>query len=124
MKSNDEKPESLIQRQLEAYNKRDLDALMATYAPDAQQFDYPSKLLASGAEQIRSRFAERFREPNLHAHLNHRIVLGATVLDHETITRSFPEGAGEIDIVAIYEVGGGKITRATFVFGEKRIAVQ
>ena len=74
------------------YNNRDLDALMTTYATEAQQFEYPSKLLATGAEQIRSRFVTRFLEPNLHARLNHRIVLGDTVIDHETITRTFPEG--------------------------------
>ena len=29
----------LVQRQLDAYNQRDLDAWLKTYAPDAQQFE-------------------------------------------------------------------------------------
>jgi len=30
-------PEATVQRQLDAYNARDVDALMATYAEDAQK---------------------------------------------------------------------------------------
>jgi hypothetical protein len=60
-------PEAIIQRQLDAHNSHDLDALMATYAEDAQQFEHPSKLLASGAAEIRARFEARFQEPNLRA---------------------------------------------------------
>ena len=74
-----------------------------------------------GAEQIRSRFAERLLEPKLHARLNHRIVLGDTVIDHETVTRTFPEGSGEIEIAAIYEVKDAKIVGATFITGAMRL---
>ena len=42
-------PEAVVRRQLEAFNARDIQALMATYAEDAQQFEYPDTLLASGA---------------------------------------------------------------------------
>jgi hypothetical protein len=65
------------------------------------------------------RFAIRFTEPNLHATLLHRIVLGQVVIDHERIARTFPEGAGKIELVAMYEVRDGLIVRATFLFGAK-----
>src|SRR5207244_4490611 len=97
-------PAAVVQRQLDAYNARDVDALMATYADDAGQFEHPSKLLASGAAQIRERFAARFQEPNLHARLLNRIVSGNIVIDHEQVTRTFPEGSGTLELVAIYEV--------------------
>jgi hypothetical protein len=58
---------TVVQRQLDAYNARDVDALLAIYAPDAQMFEHPSKLLASGAAQLHERFTARFQEPNLHA---------------------------------------------------------
>ncbi len=115
-------PAPLVQRQLDAYNARDLDALLATYAEDAQQFEHPSKLLASGHAQMRERFALRFNEPNLHAQLLNRIVMGNTVIDHELITRTFPEGPGTLEIVAIYEVQDGKITKAWFISGTKTLA--
>jgi len=53
--------------------------------------------------------------------LNHRIVLGDTVIDHEAVIRTFPEGPGEIEIAAIYEVKDAKIVRATFITGAMRL---
>ncbi len=111
----------MVQRQLEAYNARDLDTLMATYADDAQQFEYPAKLLASGAAQLRERFLARFKEPNLHAALLKRTVVGNVVIDHERVTRTFPEGTGVIELAAIYEVRQGRIARASFIFGPKTL---
>jgi hypothetical protein len=114
-------PEAVVQRQLDAYIAKDIEALMATYAADAQQFEHPAKLLASGATQIRERFAARFQEPNLHAKLIKRIVSGNTVIDHEQVTRTFPEGPGQFELVAIYEVQDGKIARAWFILGAKML---
>jgi len=115
-------PVIVVQRQLDAYNTRDLDALLATYAEDAEQFAHPNQLLASGHAQMRERFALRFTEPNLHAQLLNRIVMGNTVIDHELITRTFPEGPGTLEIVAIYEVRDGKIAKAWFISGAKTLA--
>ena len=114
-------PESVVQRQLDAYNARDVDALMATYADDAQQFEYPATLLTSGAAQLRERITVRFREPNLHARLIRRIVMGQVVIDHEEVTRTFPEGTGTLELVAIYEVRDGRIATARFIFGTKTL---
>jgi hypothetical protein len=114
-------PESVVQRQLDAYNARDLDALMATYADDARQYEYPESLLTAGAAQVRERTAARFRESNLHARLIRRIVMGQLVIDHEEVTRTFPEGTGRIELVAIYEVREGRIATARFIFGTKTL---
>jgi hypothetical protein len=116
-----EKIEVIVQRQLDAYNAKDIEALMTIYATDAEQFEHPSKLLASGAVAIRERFVTRFKEPNLHAHLVNRIVAGKMVIDHEIVTRTFPEGAGKIELVAIYEVQSGKIARAWFISGKQTL---
>lgn len=115
-------PAAVVQRQLEAYNARDVDAILATYAPDAQQFEFPDKLLATGTAQLRERFAARFQEPNFHAHLLHRTVLGNKVIDHEEVTRTFPEGPGKIQLLAIYEVQDGKIAKAWFISGNKQLS--
>ncbi|MDB6067861.1 MAG: hypothetical protein JWR26_4069 [Pedosphaera sp.] len=119
MKSSD--PEAVVQRQLDAYNARDIEALTATYAEDIQLFEHPSKLLASGSAQVRERQAGRFQEPNLHALLVKRIVAGNVVIDHEKVTRTFPEGTGNIELVAIYEVQNGRIAKAWFIFGVKTL---
>ncbi len=114
-------PESVVQRQLEAYNARDLDTLLTIYAADAETFEHPAKLLARGTEALRERYALRFKEPNLHAHLLKRIVMGSTVIDHERITRTFPEGPGTLEMVMVYEVQGGRIAKAWGIVGAKTL---
>lgn len=114
-------PDTVVQRQLDAYNARDIDALLATYAPDARQYEHPGKLLASGAAEMRERMALRFQEPNLHARLLQRVVMGNIVIDHEEVTRTFPEGSGKVDMVAIYEVVDGRIASASVQVANKRL---
>ena len=116
--------EAVVQQQLNAYNARDIDALLATYAEDAQLFEHPATLLASGAEQFRARFTLRFQEPNLHAHLVNRIVMDRFVLDHERITRTFPEGTGTVELIATYEVVDGRIINAWILPGLKTLDPQ
>ena len=111
-------PESIVQRQLDAYNARDVEALLATNAEDVQQFEYPDTLLCSGAAQLRERMVARLSDPRLHARLINRITMGQTVIDHEEVTRTFPDGVGKLELVAIYEVRDGKIATARFISGK------
>jgi len=113
-------PVAVVQAQLDAYNAKNLDALMATYAPNAQQFALHGALLAEDHEQIRSRYEARFVEPDLHARLLSRTVLGNFVTDLEIVTRNFPEGKGTVDMLCVYEVLDGRIVRASFATGETR----
>ena len=112
-----------VQKQLEAYNARDIAAFMAWWSDDAQYYEFPNRLLASGAAAIRDRHIDRFKEPTLFGKLIKRIAVGNLVVDQETVTRSFPEGRGEVDVIAIYEVDGAKIVKAWFKMGTPRLAV-
>jgi hypothetical protein len=114
-------PETVVQRQLDAYNARDIDALLATYAPDARQYEHPGTLLATGAAEMRARMAVRFQEPDLHARLLQRAVMGNIVIDHEEVTRNFPEGRGSVEMVAIYEVVDGRIASASVQVSNQRL---
>jgi hypothetical protein len=114
-------PAAVVQRQLDAYNARDVDALLATYAPDARQYEHPATLLATGADEMRARFALRFQEPDLYARLVQRVVMGKLVMDHEVVTRNFPEGKGWIELVAIYEVVDGRIRSQSVQLGAKQL---
>ena len=117
--SND--PATVVQRQLDAFNARDLDALLATYAEDAELFEHPSKMIAKGAAAFRERYTARFREPNLHATLLSRVVMGNMVVDHEEVNRTFPEGAGKLSLLMIYEVQQGRIAKAWSIAGTKTL---
>ena len=122
--STSNSPEAVVQRQLDAYNARDLDALLATYAPDARQYALPATLLATGHADMRPRFAVRFEEPDLHARLLQRAVMGNIVIDHEVVSRTFPEGPGKVDLVAIYEVVDGLIRSQTVQVSNQRLDAQ
>ncbi|MDV6331780.1 nuclear transport factor 2 family protein [Asticcacaulis sp. 201] len=109
-----------VKAQLEAYNAKDIDAFMACWAPDAEIYAHPDTLLAKGHVGIRDRHLLRFQEPDLHARLVSRLILGETVVDTEIVTRNFPDGLGEIDVVGIYDVADGLIRKAWFIMGVPR----
>ena len=110
-------PSSVVQAQLDAYNAKDIDALMLTYAPDARQFTLHGPLLAQGADAIRPRYVARFAEPDLHARLLSRSVVGNIVTDVELVTRNFPDGLGTVEMLCVYEVADGRIQAASFATG-------
>jgi imidazolonepropionase-like amidohydrolase len=108
-------PEEVVQRQVNAYNARDVEAFLATYGPDVAGFDHPAKPLFSGLEQMRANYGRMFEKtPALHCRIVHRIVLGNRVVDHERVT-GFGDRAAEA--VAIYEVSGGLIRKVWFLPG-------
>ena len=115
---NQEKPaqvqdaERVVQEQVEAYNKHDLDAFVATYSPDIKAYRFPDKLLGSGHEEMRKVFGALFeKEPGLHAEIMKRIVQGDHVIDHEKVV----VGGRDDRQVAIYQVKGGKIINVWFI---------
>lgn len=117
-------PAVTIQQQLDAYNAKDLEGLLTIYAENAQMFEYPATLAATGTAELRQRFAGRFQEPDLHAQLLKRIVMGHIVVDHELVTRTFAEGTGTIELTMIYEVQKGKIQRAWMIPGPKTVVAK
>lgn len=112
---------AVVQRQLDAYNDKNIDGWLSTYAKDAKQFNLHGECLATGHEEMRKRIAVRFEEPDLHARLLSRIVMENIVVDHEVITRNFPEGKGEIEMLCVYEMASGLIQKASFSVGQPKV---
>ncbi|MCK8479482.1 nuclear transport factor 2 family protein [Psychroserpens algicola] len=104
--------EAIVQQQLDAYNARDIDAFMATYAEDIKLYNYPNELHTEGQTKMRENYIDWFkRVPDLRAYVKQRIVIGNKVIDEEQVTAN-----GKIfNAVAIYEVSDGKITKVTFI---------
>jgi hypothetical protein len=115
------KPTDIVDRQLAAYNAKNLDAFMALYAPDVELYELPDKPLAKGTTAMRERYQQRFADPILHATIANRIVMENKVIDHERIRRTWPEGPGTWEAVAIYEVDGALIKRVWFILGAKTV---
>ncbi len=113
---------ALVQRQLDAYNDKNIDGWLSTYAKDAKQFSLHGECLATGHEEMRQRIAVRFEEPDLKARLVSRIAMGNIVVDHEVVTRNFPQGKGEMEMLCVYEIESGLIKTASFSFGQPKIS--
>jgi hypothetical protein len=105
--------EAIVQRQLEAYNRRDLDAFLDCYADDACLWRSPCTLMQRGRDEMRERYRRRFDgAPALHATIVGRIVFDRFVVDHEQVTGA-PEGT--LESVVTYEVVDGRIANAWFL---------
>lgn len=111
----------LVERQLDAYNAKNVEAWLSTYAEDAEQYILHGECIARGHDQMRERILLRFAEPALHARLLSRTVMGNVVVDHECVTRNFPEGKGTIELLCVYEVEHGLIRKASFATGNQRL---
>ncbi|WP_028536567.1 nuclear transport factor 2 family protein [Paludibacterium yongneupense] len=118
----DQSPAALIQKQLDAYNARDIEAWLATYAPDAEHYTLHGERFARGHGEMRSRMMTRFSEPDLEARLMNRTVMGSIVVDLELVTRNFPEGRGTIEMLCVYETRDGLIQKASFATGQITLA--
>ncbi|MFD2561380.1 amidohydrolase family protein [Aquimarina rubra] len=107
-----ETPEQIVQRQVNAYNARNIDAFMNTYADDIKIFNFPDELSMSGKEEMRNSFQSMFEKvPNLYCEIKNRIVLGNKVVDREYVRF----GERYSNVIAIYEVENGKISKVTFL---------
>ncbi len=113
-KMNNNSPENLAQRQLNAYNLRDIDAFLEPYSDEVEIYNFPDELLYSGKEKMRTDYAKFFKEtPNLHCKLVNRMVLGNKVIDQEEVT-GFPNDY-VLEAVAIYYIENEKITKVYFM---------
>jgi hypothetical protein len=103
----------VVQRQVEAYNDRDLNRFVSTYSEKITVFRMPSiEPSIVGKARLADFYAtQRFNLPDLHAEIVNRIELGTKVIDHE---RVWGVRAEPIEVAAIYEVAGGLIQRVWF----------
>jgi hypothetical protein len=107
---SDSLPLKVAERQIETFNRRDLDGFMALYADDAVLHEFPSgKILATGKAAIRARYAPIFSGPKLPpVRVEPRMVSGAFVVDQERWDA--PAGQRN-EAVWMYEISGGLIRR-------------
>lgn len=104
--------ETVVQAQLDAYNARDIEAFMETYADSVELYEFPNTLISKGKEGMRKNYKNFFdNTPNLYCELKKRMVLGNKVIDQEHVRM----GQRYLDAIAVYEVKNGKIIRVTFI---------
>jgi hypothetical protein len=107
---------AFVQRQLEAYNARDLETFVSVYTDDVVVYRLPQTIpFLNGKQALTEHYRKnRFNLPGLHAELVNRMVFGNKVIDHERV-----HGVHEkpMDVAAIYEVAPSGISKVWFVSG-------
>lgn len=107
-------PAAFAQRQLDAYNARDVYRFVAEYTEDVVVFRLPgAEPIISGKKSLAEHYAKnRFNLPGLHAKLVNRMVFGNKVIDQEHV-----EGVpgAPLEVAAIYEVTPSGICKVWFV---------
>ena len=103
-----------VERQVDAYNARDLDGFIDCYAADVVIEDADGQELMHGHEAMRERYGRLFvRSPEFHAEIVTRIRIGSYVIDEERVSGR-PDD--DLHAVAIYRLdGGGLIDRVRFL---------
>lgn len=109
-----ETPEMLVQKQVNGYNARNIDAFLEPYSEDAELYMFPNQLISKGKEAMRKDYSSIFKDlPELHCEIKNRIVNGNFVIDQESV--SGMRKGQKVEATAIYEIKDGKIIKVYFL---------
>jgi hypothetical protein len=104
----------LAQEQLDAYNKRDIEAFLKPYSENVKIYAFPDQLLYEGKAKMRKQYTSMFNQlTDLNCKLVNRIVLNNKVIDHEEVV--FVKSQPVIFAIAIYTITDGKISEVRFM---------
>ncbi|MFJ9521439.1 nuclear transport factor 2 family protein [Kitasatospora sp. NPDC101801] len=104
-------PQSVVERQLDAYNAHDLDAFLATYAPEVVVHRRDGSV-REGAEALGDTYRDQFAAGRCRAEISGRLVEGEWVVDHETAYGITEE---PIRLLVAYRVRDGLIDQVRFL---------
>jgi len=108
-------PEEIVIKQLKAYNEGDIETFVSAFSNDIITYSQnDNKILLNGMKEFRKRYEDLFNQnPELHAELLNRMILGNFVIDYERVTGN--KAADVIFAIAIYQVEAGLIKKAWFI---------
>lgn len=108
----EESPVTIVQRQVETFNARDLDAFINNYSNTVLVQNFPNDTICVGSKKMKERYRQFYaKTPKIKVSVESRIVIGSTVIDKELVTianRSHHQ-------IAIYKVENGRISSMTFI---------
>lgn len=107
-------PEELSDRQLDAYNRADLDAFCSCYAEDVRVY-FGEELEIEGLADFRSRYEAKFAAGNFGATVPRRLVLGSHCVDEEHYWSGLGTDRTEGVLLVSYTLADGKISRVRFL---------
>lgn len=108
----------IVDKQLAAYNNRDIEAFLATYHDDIEIYDFPNTLRFKGKEALKTSYGSKFAAlKSLKAISLNRIVEGRFLTDHEQVygcEHHVDDISYKLNVTVTYEVVEGLIKRVIF----------
>jgi len=105
-------PERVVQAYHDAFNRQDLAAVLAAFAPDVVLLQLPADTVARGVDQIRRAHKDQFGIlPGVRVEVRSRTVEGQTVVE-ELVYHGFPCNKAYAERAA-FRVEGGRIRTVT-----------
>lgn len=103
-----------VERQVRAYNARDLDGFLACFAEEVVIEDADGQTRMTGRESMREQYGQVLADfPDIKYEIVTRIRVGSYVVDEEHVTGG---PSGDIRAIAIYRLdSGGLIDRVRFL---------
>jgi hypothetical protein len=104
-----------VARQVSAYNRRDLDAFLECYTPDAVIENAKGEVVMESRDAMRTAYGKLFADSEtLHVEIATRIRVGDYVIDEEVVTGRL--GSPEpLRVAAIYHVRDGAIDHVRII---------
>ena len=105
-------PEKVVQANLEAYNKKDIEGFMSYFSSDILVRNFDSgAVTAQGEKEVREIYTRLFEaSPDLHSRILKRTVFDNKVIDHEYITGRYGDPS-VYELVLVFEVENEQIAR-------------
>ena len=107
-------PETIVQKQMKAYNTRDIETFASCFTEDVEVYTFPDQLMYKGKGQLKTSYEGFFKNtPHLYCELVERTVNGNRVKDEVLITRL--KGTKPMKTTILYEVEDGLISKMYFI---------
>ncbi len=108
--------EQIIEKQMRAYDNRDIDSMMSVFSEDIKIINFPdSKILVDGIDECQKMYTELFKHsPNLRAE-----ILKTIFFDNKVIVQEYIYGRNgsdeKMEQVIIFEINNKKINRINMI---------
>jgi hypothetical protein len=102
----------VVRRQVDAYNRQDLEAFLSCYAPGCPVEDDERGVIVQGMDELRVFYGDYFRDhPGLRAEIRGRLTCGPYVVDSEVVRWDGGEERG----LVVYRIQDGLIAHVRFL---------
>jgi len=104
----------IAQKQMEAYNTRNIEAYAALFSDDIMVYDFPKKLRYQGKDKLIERYRSFFKNtPELFSFIEKRIISDNKIIDQEKVI--YKKGGTAKEFVVMYVVENQKIVEVYYI---------